>query len=59
MILNELNDSTEERVSIRSESNESSNSSDKIESASITLGSDGKPKRRKRSGKSTISIITK
>ena len=57
VINNKLSESSssseDERVSIKSEKN-----SDSISGTSITLGSDGKPKKKKRSGKSTISIIT-
>ena len=38
--------------------NDSSNNSSKGEGETLTLGSDGKPKRRKRRGKPTISITT-
>lgn len=61
---NVLNDSTDssERVSVKSTigheelDDSSNNSSGKNET--LTLGSDGKPKRRKRRGKSTITITT-
>jgi hypothetical protein len=57
VINNKLSESSssseDERVSIKSEKN-----SDSISGTSITLGSDGKPKKKKRSGKSTISIVT-
>lgn len=57
VINNKLSESSssseEERVSIKSDRN-----SDPISGTSITLDSDGKPKKKKRSGKSTISIIT-
>ena len=57
VINNKLSESSssseEERVSIKSDKN-----SDPISGTSITLDSDGKPKKKKRSGKSTISIIT-
>lgn len=57
---NKLSDSSESsvdntRVSVKSENNESESMS---ATTSITLGSDGKPKKKKRSGKSTISIVT-
>ena len=54
---NKLSESTssseDDRVSIKSEKN-----LDSISGTSITLDSDGKPKKKKRNGKSTISIIT-
>ena len=57
VINNELSDdSTDDRVSIQSDDKNSS----VHESTEITLGSDGKPKRKKRgANKSTISIVTK
>jgi len=54
--LSESSDSLEnKRVSIKSEDD---NSESMTATTSITLGSDGKPKKKKRSGKSTISIVT-
>ena len=57
VINNKLSESSssseEERVSIKSDKN-----SDPISGTSITLDSDGKPKKQKRRGKTTISIIT-
>ena len=57
VINNKLSESSssseEERVSLKSDKN-----SDSVSGTSITLGSDGKPKKKKRTGKSTISIIT-
>ncbi len=53
IINNNLSEDSDDRVSINSASNKSSRNSE-----SVTLGSDGKPKRKKRSGKSTISIVT-
>lgn len=54
VINDNLSDSSSDRVSVRSnEKDESLN-----ESTEITLGSDGKPKKKKRGGKSTISIVT-
>ena len=56
VINNELSDeSSDSRVSVHSEEKDSSIQ----ESTEITLGSDGKPKRKKRGAKSKISIITK
>ena len=56
VINNELSDeSSDSRVSVHSEDKDSSIQ----ESTEITLGSDGKPKRKKRGAKSKISIITK
>jgi len=56
VINNELSDeSSESRVSVQSDKDNSSVQ----ESTEITLGSDGKPKRKKRGGRSTISIVTK
>ena len=56
VINNELSDeSSDSRVSVHSEDKDSSVQ----ESTEITLGSDGKPKRKKRGTKSKISIITK
>jgi hypothetical protein len=57
---NKLSDSSESsventRVSVKSDNNESESMT---ATTSITLGSDGKPKKKKRSGKSTISIVT-
>ena len=57
---NKLSDSSDSsidnaRVSIKSDNNESESMT---ATTSITLGSDGKPKKKKRSGKSTISIVT-
>ena len=56
---NKLSDSSDSsidnaRVSIKSDNNSESMTA----TTSITLGSDGKPKKKKRSGKSTISIVT-
>tara|TARA_Y200000002_G_C22653519_1_gene652440 strand:- start:295 stop:1716 length:1422 start_codon:yes stop_codon:yes gene_type:complete len=45
--------SEEQRVSIKSDKN-----SESMSTTSITFGSDGKPKKKKRNGKSTISIVT-
>ena len=57
VINNKLSESSvsseEERVSIKSDKN-----SESMSTTSITLGSDGKPKKKKRTGKSTISIVT-
>ena len=54
--ISESSDSIEnKRVSIKSEDD---NSESMTATTSITLGSDGKPKKKKRSGKSTISIVT-
>jgi len=54
--LSESSDSNDDkRVSIKSENNDSESMT---ATTSITLGSDGKPKKKKRSGKSTISIVT-
>ena len=55
--LSESSSSEEKRVSIKSEGNDSDAISASA-TTSITLGSDGKPKKKKRSGKSTISIVT-
>jgi len=56
VINNELSDeSSESRVSVQSDKDNSSVQ----ESTEITLGSDGKPKRKKRGGRSTISIVSK
>jgi len=49
-LINKVSDSTEERVSI----NETISTSD----TAITLGSDGKPKRKRKNGKTIISIAT-
>lgn len=56
VINNQLSDSSsasEERVSIKLDKDDSETCT-----TSITLGSDGKPKKKKRSGRSTISIVT-
>ena len=54
VINNNLSESSSDRVSVRSEEKDESLN----ESTEITLGSDGKPKKKKRGGKSTISIVT-
>ena len=56
-VLND-DDSEDERVSISSEKSNVSKKSNSASAETITLGSDGKPKRKKRSAKSTISIVT-
>lgn len=61
-VLNDSSDSSE-RVSVKStigheELEDSSNNSSGNQNETLTLGSDGKPKRRKRRGKSTITITT-
>jgi|SaaInlStandDraft_5_1057022.scaffolds.fasta_scaffold02730_2 hypothetical protein len=57
VINNELSDaSSESRVSVQSDKKDDSSVQ---ESTEITLGSDGKPKRKKRGAKNKISIITK
>ena len=53
---NNISDDSEERVSVNSNKSNSSKKSSSAET--ITLGSDGKPKRKKRGTKSTISIVT-
>jgi len=56
-ILNDnISDDSDERVSVNSNKSNSSKKSSSAET--ITLGSDGKPKRKKRGAKSTISIVT-
>lgn len=53
---------TDERVSVQStlgkEEIDNSSNSDKHNDLTLTLGSDGKPKRRRRKGKQTITIST-
>ena len=52
---NKLSDSSEENISL----DEKKEEEDHSDSYTGTIGSDGKPTRRKRNAKSTISIITK